>query len=247
MARMVKEEEYALKRNEILDSAQRLVYTKGYERMTIQDILVDLKISNGAFYHYFDSKPAVLEALIERMQQEAEQPLLSIVHDPHLPALEKLQRYFATLDRSRITQKAFIADLARVWLADDNAIVREKVDAAIVERRAPLLNEIVRQGIREGVFTFAYPDQAGEIILSLQHGMGNTLVRLMLLLEQQRDHLRREDPHRKDPRTIHEIVATCAAYAAAIERVLGAPDRFLYRPDVEVIREWLDVNDAMAR
>ena len=38
MARTVKEEDYAVKRKEILDVAQRLVYTKGYEQMSIQDI-----------------------------------------------------------------------------------------------------------------------------------------------------------------------------------------------------------------
>ena len=63
MARKVKEEDYASRRNEILDAARTLVYTKGYEQMSIQDILDALKISKGAFYHYFDSKPALLEAL----------------------------------------------------------------------------------------------------------------------------------------------------------------------------------------
>ena len=65
MARIVKEP--AVRRNEILDAAQRLVYRKGYEQMTIQDILDDLHLSKGAFYHYFDSKQSLLEALIERM------------------------------------------------------------------------------------------------------------------------------------------------------------------------------------
>ena len=36
MARKVNPQEYAEKRNEILDAAQRLVFAKGYERMTIQ-------------------------------------------------------------------------------------------------------------------------------------------------------------------------------------------------------------------
>lgn len=53
MARLVKEEEYNAKRNEILDIALSLVYSKGYEQMTIQDILDGLHISRGAFYHYF--------------------------------------------------------------------------------------------------------------------------------------------------------------------------------------------------
>lgn len=43
MARTVKEQEYAGKRNGILDAVQRPVYSKGYKRMTIQDILNDQK------------------------------------------------------------------------------------------------------------------------------------------------------------------------------------------------------------
>ncbi len=35
MARVVKPEEYAAKRNEILDTSLRLVYSKGYDKMTI--------------------------------------------------------------------------------------------------------------------------------------------------------------------------------------------------------------------
>ncbi len=174
MVRVVKEKEYAVKRNDILDAAQRLVYAKGYERMTIQDILEDLQISKGALYHYFDSKAAVLEALIERGQPEVEQALIGIVDDPNMSALEKLKQYFATLDRLRLAQSAFIADLLHIWFADENAIVREKADEMIVQRRAPLLSTIVRQGIQEGVFTTPYPDQAGEIILAITRGMGNS-------------------------------------------------------------------------
>ena len=229
MARTVNEQEYAQKRTEILAAAQRIVFAKGYERMTIQDILADLKISSGAFYHYFSSKPAVLEALVERMQQEAEQPLLEIAHNPHLNALEKLQRYFDVLDRSRTAQKAFIADLARVWFADENAIVREKVDDAIVQRRAPLLTAIVHQGLQEGVFKTPYPDQAGELILALMHGMGNTLTRMLLVF----------DPEHDMQQRLQSIVTTHAAYMEAVERLLGAPPDSLARADIAVVKGWV--------
>src|ERR1700690_3102945 len=108
MARVVKESEYAAKRNDILDAAQRLVFTKGYEQMSIQDILEALSISKGAFYHYFDSKPALLEAFIERGEDALEQLFRAIVDDPALSAVEKLQRFFGTLDSLRTEQKAFI-------------------------------------------------------------------------------------------------------------------------------------------
>ena len=67
MARIVNKEEYNRKRNEILNSAQKLVYTIGYDQMTIQDILNETKMSKGAFYHYFSSKSDLLEALITHM------------------------------------------------------------------------------------------------------------------------------------------------------------------------------------
>src|SRR2546429_5465696 len=114
MARIVKEQAYALRRNAILDVAQRLVETRGYEQMTIQDMLDELQISKGAFYHYFDSKQALLEALIERMLEEVEQLLIPIVQDSHMPAIEKLQRFFPMLARWKTARKTFFLALFRV-------------------------------------------------------------------------------------------------------------------------------------
>jgi len=229
MARTVNTEEYTAKRNQILDAAQRLVYIKGYERMTLQDILAELQISSGAFYHYFDSKPAVLEAFIERIRQETEKPLLPIIHDPDLSAIEKFQGFFDTLDRLRIAHKADVVTLGRVWYTDDNAIVRQKVDEAVREQRAPLLSEIVRQGIREGTFTIAYPGQAGDVILSLLQGMGNAHAKLLLSFDQEPD----------QRRSIEAIVAIHAAYMDAIERVLGVPPHSFYRVDAEAVNVWV--------
>ena len=91
MARTVKPEAVAAKRREILDATQRLVLTKGYEQMSIQDVLDEVGMSSGAFHHYFDSRGALLAGLIEQIQQETEKPLIPIIHDPHLTAIEKLK------------------------------------------------------------------------------------------------------------------------------------------------------------
>ncbi len=234
MARIIREEDYLKKRNEILDTAQSLLYTKGYESMAIQDILNDLKISSGAFYHYFESKPALLEALIERMMQEAEQQLLPIVHDVHLSAMEKLQCYFGTLDRLKTVQKSLLLGMMRGWYSDNNAIVRQKMDEATIKRRTPLLALIVSEGVQEGVFSVSYPSKATEVMLSLSISMGNAFARLMLSSQAE------EDKHC----CIDNIVATNSAYMDAIERLLRAPTRFLNRLDARAVREWLDSEDA---
>jgi TetR/AcrR family transcriptional regulator, transcriptional repressor for nem operon len=229
MARTVKPEAFAAKRGEILNAAQRLVFTKGYEQMSIQDILDEVQISSGAFHHYFDSRGALLEAFVERIKQETEKPLLPIIHDPNLSAIQKLQGFFDTLDRLRIANKADVVKLGRVWYTDANAIVRLKVDEAIFQQRAPLLTEIVRQGISEGCFTIAHPDNAGEVLMSLLHGMGNTHARLLLSFDQERD----------DLSCVEAIVATHAAYMDAIERVLGAPSHSFSRTGAEAVNVWV--------
>jgi len=68
VSRSVNAQEYAEKRNAILDVAQRYITTKGYEQMTTQDILEALQISRGAFYHYFESKQALLMATAEALE-----------------------------------------------------------------------------------------------------------------------------------------------------------------------------------
>ena len=229
MARTVNEEKYAEKRNEILNVVQQLVFSKGYEQMTIQDILHELKISSGAFYHYFDSKPAILEALIERIKVETEKPLLPILHNPQLSAVEKLQGFFDTLDRLRTERQAEVIQLARVWYTDENAIVRQKVDEAILKQRAPLLTEIVKQGIQEGVFSAPHPDMSGEVILSLAQGMGNAHARLLFF----------EVTERNEQQIVADVMAVYGAYMDAIERVLGAPAGAIQRTESEVARAWV--------
>ena len=82
MARIVNIEEYNQKRTEILNTAQKLVYTIGYDQMTIQDILDETKMSKGAFYHYFKSKGDLLEGLITHIMYGIMGTLQPIVDDP---------------------------------------------------------------------------------------------------------------------------------------------------------------------
>jgi AcrR family transcriptional regulator len=227
MARIVKEEAYAVKRNEILDVAQRLVYTRGYEQMTIQDMLDELQISKGAFYHYFDSKQALLEVLIERMLNEGIQLILPIVQNPDLSAVEKLQSYFGTIARWRTSRKAFFLALLRVWHTDDNAIVRQKLRSmSVIKRITALLTGIIHQGVQEGTLTTSYPDEVGEVVVSLgfdfQEAFGSLLVSF--------------DPKHDD---MFSIIRTVAVYTDAIERVLGAPKDSLKFMETEMLKEWI--------
>jgi hypothetical protein len=75
-----------------------------------------------------------VSAFIEWTKQETEKPLLSIISDPKLTAIEKLQGFFETLDRLRSTHRAEVVKLLRVWYTDANALVRQKVAAERVRQ-----------------------------------------------------------------------------------------------------------------
>jgi AcrR family transcriptional regulator len=224
MSRTIKEEEHAVRRNEILDVTRRLIYTKGYEQMTVQDVLDELKISKGAFYHYFHSKQDLMECEIERIIDEGLRYLMPIVEDETLPALEKLQRYFDSAVRWKTARKAEMLALLRVWYADENAIVRQKVFSGSTTQFAPALVKIVRQGMREGVFHPAYPELVGEVLLALMQGFGENFSKLFL---------------QPDPGSLDQLMTIVGGYTDAMERILGIPAGSLTLIDADTMRVWL--------
>jgi AcrR family transcriptional regulator len=226
MPRVVKEDDYAARRNEMLDVARKLVYTKGYEQMSIQDILDELKISKGAFYHYFDSKQSLLDGLIERMLDESDQILRPIVEAEDLSALKKLQQYLDTTARWKVAQKSFMINLLRIWRADANALMRQKQEAATIKHIAPMLAEIVRQGIAEGAFSTKYPDQFASMIVGLSRGFEDAVAELLLA-------------ERPPPDALERLEVALEAYSDSLERILGAPVGSLPLGNMDLMKEWL--------
>jgi AcrR family transcriptional regulator len=236
MSRTVKVEEYTGKRNEILKVAQSLVYTKGYEQLSIQDILDGLKISKGAFYHYFPSKSALLEALVERMVVEQLEPLLlSVVQDPHLTALEKLQRYFDKAVAWKTASKDLMLGLVKVWYSDDNALARQKMLATMTKLITPLFMQIIDQGVREGVFTASYPEYFSYLIISLSQPLGDAFIQLLT-----------EDELEHKPDVLQRAETLVLAYNDAVERVLGAPAGSIHMMDIEMLKEWFSPEESPA-
>lgn len=59
------------KRQELLNTAERLFCRQGYEETSVQDLLNAASMSKGGFYHHFASKEEVLSALCARRAERA--------------------------------------------------------------------------------------------------------------------------------------------------------------------------------
>src|SRR5215207_8350416 len=137
MARTVNHDSRTIRRDAFVDAAQRLIALKGYEQMSIQDVLDALDASRGAFYHYFDSKAALLQAVIDRTVVEATANVERILSDPDISALAKLSRLLTDIADYKNERQDLIRGL-QVWLSDDNALVRERLRRLTVARLTPL-------------------------------------------------------------------------------------------------------------
>jgi AcrR family transcriptional regulator len=212
VARRVKPQEYAARRREILDAALQLIRDKGYERMTIDDVLAKTGMSKGALYHYFRSKRALLEGIVEAIGDDAVRELQAVVEDPSLGAIDKLHAYFRTESALKADNVAAVSTLMQLRRDENNALLRQKLTQESMRTTAPMLEAIIRQGCDEGVFDTDYPHEAAVIIT----GMGLHLADAFI------DAIEADGNVGADMSGPH-IHAVLAAYIQAFERILGAP------------------------
>jgi AcrR family transcriptional regulator len=225
MARTRNHAEHALRRDAYVDAAQQLIQTKGYEQMSIQDVLDTLDSSRGAFYHYFDSKADLLEAVVERMVDGALHAVAPVVDDPDLVALDKLTRLIDGIGQWKAQRTDLLLGILQVWLADDNAIVRDKFRRGVQARLAPMLAQIVQQGREEGVFMAGPPDHVARVLVTVLLGANEAATDLYFA-------------RRAGTIEFDEVVRTLGAYPAACERILGLSAGSFPLFDTDLLRQW---------
>ena len=59
-----------VRRAEMLDRAVALFVQRGYDNVSLNDLIADAVVSKGAFYHWFPSNDALIAALAERSANE---------------------------------------------------------------------------------------------------------------------------------------------------------------------------------
>jgi AcrR family transcriptional regulator len=234
MARTLDPVAHAVRRDAFLDAAQRLIQTKGYERLSIQDVLDEVSVSKGAFYHYFGSKAALLDGVISRMVETATAAMAPAIADPQRSAVQKFDAAFSGLASFKAERKELILAVLRVWLSDENVVVRERFRRGVIVRMTPLLAEIIRQGVAEGSFHTASPEHTARVFVALLMGANEAAVDLFA-------------GRQTNTVSYVEVDRTLAAFGDAFEQILGAsPGALGFADRTGVIRDWFDAAAPVA-
>ena len=145
----------------IIDTADRLFRTLGYQKTTVADIARELRMSPANVYRFFPSKAAITEAIAERILDQLDAAVWGVVRGPG-PAPDRLRALFRLLHEQTIAlffherrmHEMVAAALDEHWGAVERHI--ESLDAAFTE--------LVRDGQAAGVFGGMPPEQAGKLL-----------------------------------------------------------------------------------
>ena len=147
------------------------------------------------------------------------------MNDPKLPALRKLERFFAGIARRKAEQRELVLAIIEIWNSDGNAIVREKLRRLTVSRMVPLLSTVIEQGIDEGVFRVASPDESATVFVSLLLGF-QELANEYFIARQ------------AGTITFEAVQRSVASFTEAFERILGIPRGSLTLTDEPTLHFW---------
>lgn len=157
--RIVKEA--AERRDEILDVAERLFCTNGYDNTSTNDILAEIGIARGTLYYHFKSKEDILDAMIDRILDEIIRKAKNIALNESMPVLERLTK---TVLAANVDTKTGDMILEQVH-KPQNALMHAKMQEKLLSQLVPLFVKIIEDGIAQNLMQTDYPEDTIQMLL----------------------------------------------------------------------------------
>lgn len=144
-------------KRKILAVAEKLFLEKGYDGTTIQDIIDGLDgMTKGVIYHHFDSKLAILNAV---MEENDSQKSLSDWHGK--TGLEKIQN--SVKEAFKSYRKQEIGYSAGVTLKSPRILGEQYL--MTFETIVPELEKVVKEGVADGSIVTDSPKEVAELLM----------------------------------------------------------------------------------
>lgn len=160
-------------RDSILAHGQRIMAGKGFSAVGINEILTAANVPKGSFYHYFGSKDAFGEALLDAYFEDYLAEIDAILQAPELNMAERVLRYFENWQANQsfleCQGKCLVVKLA-AEVADLSEAMRlslKRGTSAVSDRLA----QAIERGIAEGSLRLAsQPHAAAQSLYQLWLG-----------------------------------------------------------------------------
>lgn len=160
MKRTVKDPE--VRKKELVDAAEHLFITEGYEQTAISDIVKAVNVSQGTFYYYFESKEDALVAVLAKRMATLENEIGQIATESGLDEAVKLN---AMINRF-ISVTASGRDMLNYIHQHKSATLHSKLmKIKPFAGMAPIIAEVITNGVEKGRFATTYPLETAYLML----------------------------------------------------------------------------------
>ncbi len=152
----------------ILDTAQLLVQTRGYNAFSYGDVAAAVGIRKASIHYYFPSKGDLGLRLMERFRQTCRAAMAEIDRSEIDPRA-RLERYAALFQATLKNGRMCLCGMLASEFASLPEVVRAEVLAAFNDQEAWLI-EVLRAGRQAGLFRADVPveEQARTLIAGLE-------------------------------------------------------------------------------
>lgn len=169
----------AIRRPEILEAAFGMFLDKGFENTSLNEIIAKAGLSKGMFYHHFESKEALLEALFERKADETFAQLEPILAAPDLGPIERLQQILDFGAELKLRDVSVTREGLASLFRPESRQLYERFSAAWLERMRPILTAIIAEGADSGLFETDDAEGVADLVLQSKLGTAYLLARGM--------------------------------------------------------------------
>lgn len=153
------------KRKLILDAMQQIMTDNKSTNATISDVAKKAGIAKGSVYYYFNSKDEIIDAVIERAYADVVKESSDMLSNTEMTAIDKLRTIFDISVYPLSNNKQ--SRLLKLLNVQDNVIIHQKFCVIVMRTLTPILTEVIKQGINDGICECDYPRQYAEFILSM--------------------------------------------------------------------------------
>jgi AcrR family transcriptional regulator len=210
MPRIIKHPEQ--RRSQILDCAQALFLQRGYDNASLNEVIAETGLSKGAFYHYFASKEALLEALAKRFAQHALAQIQNM-DTSDLDALSRLNVFLARGRQNKMENAEVAWGLFEALFKPENFVLFHRITAATSAVVAPVLADLIRRGVDDGTFKTFDPEGVADMMMQLSTATHGMVARALAASNS-----------RELENTIGALERRIRLYEIALDRILGLPD-----------------------
>ena len=151
------------RKNEILDAADTLFGQKGFDGTSTNDILEKVGIARGTLYHHFKSKEDIMDALIDRYAVRLLDRAQAVALDKSIPVIERIIRVVMALNISGDGESS--KEIMEHIHKPQNALMHQKIHKVIINGVPPILTDIIREGIEQGLFSTPFPYECMEMVV----------------------------------------------------------------------------------